>query len=124
MNDFRIVFVFKNKNYTRIVKANDVEDAKTKFLSKIKEDDRRELFITDVRSVETVTRNFSFDTENVANFLQWYLEQMDADEYDFNCTMEGKKVDENAKSELQAMQDFIKKNYLSRIQISVTGDRK
>ena len=37
MNDYRIIFDFKGKEHTRIVNANDVNDAKTKFLSKVKE---------------------------------------------------------------------------------------
>lgn len=124
MNDFRIIFDFKNKEHTRIVNANDVDDAKAKFLSKIKEGTRQELIIKDVRTIEPVTRNFCFDNETVANFLQWYLDQMDADEYELNCFMEGKKIDESAKTELQAMQDFIKGNYLTSIHIAVTGDKK
>jgi len=106
------------------VNANDVNDAKTKFLSKVKETQRQEVNIKDVRTVEPVTRNFTFNNETVANFLQWYLDQIDADEYELNCFMEGKKIDENAKSELQALQDFIKGNYLTNIQIAVTGDKK
>lgn len=124
MNDYRIIFDFKGKEHTRIVNANDVNDAKTKFLSKVKETQRQEVNIKDVRTVEPVTRNFTFDNETVANFLQWYLDQIDADEYELNCFMEGKKIDENAKSELQALQDFIKGNYLTNIKIAVTGDKK
>ena len=124
MSEYRIIFEYKGKERTRIINANDVDDAKTKFLSKIKETSKQELNIKDVRTIEPVTRNFSFDNETAATFLQWYLEQADADEYDFNCTMEGKKIDANAKSELQAMQDFVKGNYLTNIQIVLTGDKK
>ena len=85
MNDYRINFDFKGKEHTRIVNANDVNDAKTKFLSKVKETQRQEVNIKDVRTVESVTRNFTFDNETVANFLQWYLDQIDADEYELNC---------------------------------------
>lgn len=124
MNDYRIIFEYKGKQITRIVNANCATDANTKFLSKIKQSAINDIKLIDTRLIEPVTRNFSFDNETVATFLQWYLDQLDADEYELNCHMEGKKFDENAKSELQALQDFIKGNYLTNIQIAVTGDKK
>ena len=124
MNDYRIIFEYKGKQITRIVNADCATDANTKFLSKIKQSAINDIKLIDTRLIEPVTRNFSFDNETVANFLQWYLYQIDADEYELNCTMEGKQADKHAQDELQAMQNFIKSNYLTNIQIAVTGDKK
>lgn len=124
MNAYRIIFDYKDKERTRVLNATDVEGAKKSFFSKIKEGVKQAIKIKDVRPVEPVTKEYTFNNEIAATFLQWYLEQPDADEYDFNCTMEGKTTDDETKNEMQAMHDFIKSNYLTNIKIIITGDKK
>lgn len=124
MNDYRIIYKYKDREKTKVICANDVDDAKNIFFSKIKETAKQDIKIKDVRAVEPVTHDFIFDKETAATFLQWYLAQADGGEYELNCTMEGKTADENAIKELNAMQDFVNNNYLTNIKIAITGDRK
>ena len=124
MSEYRIIFEYKDKERTKVLNATDVEGAKNLFFSKIKDGAKQAIKIKDVRPVEPVTKEYIFNNEIAATFLQWYLEQADADEYDFNCTMEGKAADDETKNEMQAMHDFVKSNYLTNIKIVITGDRK
>jgi len=123
MNEYRIIFKYKDKLKSKVISATDAADARNIFIKKIKPDALQELKIIDARPVAPETCNFSFNCETAATFLQWYLEQADADEYDFSCTMDGKKPDENAKEQLQAMQEFCKNHFMTKIKIEITGDK-
>jgi len=125
MNDFRIVYQYKNNEKTKVINAENENNAQSIFMDKVKESAKQDIKIKDIRLIEPVTNDFIFDNEIVANFLQYYLEQMNGDEYEQYSFMSlCKTPNENTLQSLNDMQDFLKNNYITKVQIIVTGDKK